>query len=235
MAFTPHYSHLVALLFLGSAFVVFVCVAIAAVAALRKARRVATFAARGAALAGIGYAALLFGVAVLSSTKTLPPGEWKDFCEADCHVAYAIESSEDAATLGPEAKPIAARGRFVVVRLKTWFDQNTIASLRGDAPLTPNPRAAKLVDERGCGYLPVERAAAVGLPSTPLGEPLRPGESYLTTFVFDVPADRRNLKLLVADTDPVSSLLVDHENSPLHGKIYLSLGPTAAAGTAITQ
>jgi len=45
---------------------------------------------------------------------------------------------------------------------------------------------------------------------------LRPGKSYLTTFVFDVPADARNPRLLITDVDLVTRLLVDHENSPLH-------------------
>jgi hypothetical protein len=58
--------------FSGSAFVVFVCVVIAAVAALRKARRVVKFAARGAAIVCIGYAALLF---------------WRRFCESHQNAA----------------------------------------------------------------------------------------------------------------------------------------------------
>jgi hypothetical protein len=224
MAFTPRYSHLVALLFLASAFAILVSIVIAAIATLRSARRLAKLAAYGAAVAGLGYAALLSGVALASSDQVLPPGKWKYFCEADCHIAYSIESAEDASTLGAEGNPITARGRFVVVRLKTWFDENSIASLRANFPLTPNPREAKLVDQLGRRYLPLpQAAAALRAASTPLGEPLRPGESYLTSFVFDVPADARDLKLLVADTDPMSSLLVGHENSPWHGKIYLSV------------
>ena len=65
--------------------------------------------------------------------------------------------------------------------------------------------------------------------SAPLNTPLAPGESYFTTFAFDVPADARNPRLLISDVDPGSRLLVDHENSPLHGKIYLALNPSAAA------
>ena len=37
MAETPHYSHFVALLFLGSAIVIFICVIVGSVAAFRKA------------------------------------------------------------------------------------------------------------------------------------------------------------------------------------------------------
>jgi hypothetical protein len=233
MAETPRYAHLVALLFLGSGFAILLCLLLAVVAAFRKARTVAKSAAGGAALVAIGYTAVLFAVALASSDKTLPPGDWKYFCESDCHIAYSIASTQEAAMLGPETKLIAARGRFIVVRLKTWFDENSIAPSRGNFPLTPDWRIVKLIDDSGRPYLPAPQASAV-LPGTsaPLNTPLRPGESYLTTFVFDVPADARNPRLLIRDVDPVSRLLVDHENSPLHGKIYLALNPSAAAGVS---
>ena len=230
MAETPRYAHLVALLFLGSGFVIFVCLLVAVFAAARKAGKVAKFAASGAALTALGYAVVLFGIALASSNKTLPPGDWKYFCESDCHIAYSIDSMQEAAMLGPETELITARGRFIVVRLKTWFDENSIAPSRGNFPLTPDSRFVKLIDDRGRQYLPAREASAV-LPGTsaPLDTPLRPGESYFTTLVFDVPADARNLRLLISDVDRVSRLLVDHENSPLHGKIYLALNPSAAA------
>jgi hypothetical protein len=129
MAETPRYAHLITLLFLGSALAIFVCVIAAAVAAISKAGRPAKFAAGGALLTGLGYFALLFGVALATGDQTLPPGNWKYFCEADCHIAYSIESTQEASRLGAQAKPITAEGRFVVLRLKTWFDQ--IPSHRG--------------------------------------------------------------------------------------------------------
>jgi len=225
MAETPRYAHLITLLFLGSAFVIFVCVIAAAVAAISKAGRAAKFAAGGAVLTGLGYFALLFGVALATGDKTLPPAEWKYFCEADCHIAYSIESAQEASTLGGEAKPITAQGRFVVVQLKTWFDQNSIAPFRGNAPLTPDARVVRLVDERGRRFPPLPQAGAVlHAASTPLSEALRPGASYATTFVFDVPADAR---------DP--RLLINHENSPLHGKIYLALSPGGASTAAAVR
>ena len=60
MAETPRYAHLVALLFLGSAFVIFICVLVAAAAMISKSARIAKFAAAGATLTGVGYVALLF-------------------------------------------------------------------------------------------------------------------------------------------------------------------------------
>src|SRR5260370_18571688 len=82
MAETPRYAHLIALLFLGSGFVIFVCLLVAFVAAFRKAGKVGKFAVGGAALVAIGYTVALFGLALATSNKTLPPGDWKYFCEA---------------------------------------------------------------------------------------------------------------------------------------------------------
>ena len=228
MAETPRYAHLVALLFLGSGFVIFVCLLVAFVAAFREAGKLGKFAVGGAALVATGYTVVLFGVALTTSNKTLPPGDWKYFCEADCHIAYSVDSAQGASTLGAEAKPITARGRFVVVSLKTWFDENSISPSRGNFPLTPDSRIVKLIDDRGRQYLPAREASAVLPVTAPLNTPLRPGESYLTTLVFDVPADARNPRLLISDVDLVTRLLVDHENSPLHGKIYPALNPTAS-------
>lgn len=231
MAETPHFAHFIVLLFFGGVFVVFCAVVAAITAAIARARTVMKVAAGGAALAVFGYAALLLAVGLASPSKTLSPGGWKYFCEADCHIAYAIDGVQEAATLGPEAKPLAARGRFVVVRLKTWFDQNSIAPWRGNSPLTPSPRTLKLVDDAGHGYSPLSQVpAAIAEKSVSLDTPLRPGESYATAVVFELPADVKNPRLLIADLDPVTHLLVDHENSPLHGKIYLSLAVPAQTG-----
>jgi len=161
--------------------VIFICVLVAAVAMISKSARIAKFAAAGAALTGIGYVALLFAVALLSRDTTVPPGNSKYFCEADCHIAYSIESVTEASTLAPETKPITAQGRFVIVRLKTWFDEHSIAPFRGNFPLTPNPRVVKLVDDRGRYYLArPQLAGELRLTSAPLGQPLRPGR-----IVFD--------------------------------------------------
>ena len=87
-----------------------------------------------------------------------------------------------------------------------------------------------LVDANKRRFLPEQLKPGI-LPdtSTPLRRPLRPGESYFTTFVFDVPKEARELRLLIRDDDPVSTLVIDHETSPFHGKIYLSLQPPLQA------
>jgi hypothetical protein len=217
---------LVELLFLGSGLLIFGLLTTAAIAALAKARRTAKQAAAGAVLLALGSAAILLGVALCTRDITLTAGGRKYFCEADCHIAYEVKSVASAATLGPEGKLLAAHGQFMIVRLKTLFDEKTIAPFRGNSPLTPDRRIVKLVDERGRQYWPdTSVGGALRQDSTPLTEALRPGESYETTVVFDLPNNVHAARLLIADSEPVTRLLVDHENSPLHGKIYLALEP----------
>ena len=83
---------MVALVFLGSAFVISICVLVATGAMIGKSARILKFAAAVAALTGLGYVALLFAVALASRDTILPPGNPKYFCEADRHIAYSIES-----------------------------------------------------------------------------------------------------------------------------------------------
>ena len=215
---------------------IFVCLLVAFVAAFRKAGKVAKFAVGGVALAAIGYTVVLFGVALATSNKTLPPGDWKYFCEADCHIAYAVDSVQESLNAGPGSETDHDARAIRRVHLKTWFDENSISPSRGNFPLTPDSRIVKLIDDRGRQYLPAREASAV-LPgrSAPLNTPLRPGESYLTTFVFDVAADARNPRLLITDVDLVTRLVVDHENSPLHGKIYLALNPSPSTTVSDLQ
>ena len=224
MAETPHFAHLVALLFLGSGFLAIVWAVSFLLAVLARKYLFARFAGITAMAIVAGYAVVLLGVAVASPDRTLQVGGWKYFCEADCHIAYQVEGVQSASTIGPEGKPTTARGQFVIVRLRTWFDQRTLAPFRGNSPLAPGPRMVQVVDDAGLRYFPIEKAAkALGLRSTSINQPLRPGESYETSLVFDIPPEAINPRPLIADAGPGSRLLIDHENSPLHGKIFLSL------------
>jgi len=136
-----------------------------------------------------------------------------------------VQSSHTAATLGPEASPAVAKGIFVVVKLETWFDGNSISKFRGDGPLSPGPRRVFLVDDAGRRFEPWHGGKTAPVePGTPLTTGLRPGESYWTTFVFDVPNGNASYRLLImTEADPVSKLVIDDENSLLHRKIYLGL------------
>jgi hypothetical protein len=48
--------------------------------------------------------------------------------------------------------------------------------------------------------------------------PLRPGESYSTTLVFDLPADIKNPTLLIHEGEFLTHFVIGHENSFLHKK-----------------
>jgi len=71
---------------------------------------------------------------------------------------------------------------------------------------------------------PLQAAPArIGGTSTPLTEPLRPGESYTTDFVFEVPKGAQGLRLLITEDCPETHLVIGHENSLLHKKIYFGV------------
>jgi hypothetical protein len=184
-----------------------------------------------AALLFVLYATVLIGASAASREWTLSPGEEKYFCEIDCHLAYSIAGTEKVQTVGAGSDRKAANGTFLIVKLRTRFDQHTISPRRGDSPLTPSPRAVTLVDGRGHEY-PVSRDAQQALEAslagrwTPLTNALRPGESYVTPLVFELPAGASGLKLLIASpTQPkwLGRVLIGDEGSILHKKVYLRL------------
>jgi hypothetical protein len=186
------------------------------------------------------YGALLLGFSLSSSDKVLSIGDQKHFCEVDCHIAYSVTSVTTASELGVGEKRISAVGKFYVVRVQTWFDPSTISSSRGNGPLAPSPRKVVVLDEAGREYTPSQPGQRTyeltpGATTTPLSTSLHPGESYTTDFVFDLPADVRQPRLLVGDIDPVSSLIIGHEDSPLHKKIYFAISSGAPLNNAKSQ
>jgi hypothetical protein len=228
MAFMPQFAPFVVLLFLGSALAVMLAAAVFVYGLVRHAPRVRLWAALGA-LGILGcYAALLLGASITSRDRVLSSGEKKYFCEIDCHLAYSIERVVTAKALGPPNRAATASGMFHVVSLKTWFDESTVSSHRArEIPLYPNPRQVYVVDQDGRRFNPSEtgqRAVAdLGWSSTLLTRPLKVGESYVTQLVFDLPADIREPRLYVGDSGPITSLLIGHEESPLHRKIWFRI------------
>jgi hypothetical protein len=223
-AFMPSLAPLAVVALLGAGLALAATFLGAAVAVAARWTRLA----RGLGAAGLSvavvYATLLAAVALFSRDRTLPPGERKYFCEVDCHIAYDVVAAE------------ATPGGGRAVTLRTWFDPSTIAPFRGNGPLAPGPRAVFLVDGAGRRREPSAEATAAWQKtrggSTPLGRELRPGESYTTTFVFEPPFETPSPRLFVADpAGELDELLIGHENSPWHGKIYLALpAPRPSAG-----
>jgi hypothetical protein len=158
-----------------------------------------------------------------SYDRTVARGDEKFFCALDCHIAYSVRNVERRKTIGD----ITANGEFYVVKLRTHFDERTIAPWRGDRPLAPDPPSLILVDDKGRQY-PLatngQRAweAAHDSPHR-LGDGLRPGESYETTWVFDVPEDTQSLRMLAELRGFPMYVLIGDETSSGHNKTYLKL------------
>jgi len=224
---TPHLAPIVVLMFLGTLALIALSVLVLFYGAVRRSGFFARLGAGAVFAVAAGYLLLLCGVSFASSEKVLPPGGWKYFCELDCHIGYSVAGVETAAALGPETQQMQAGGQFVIVRVKTWFDEHTISPHRGNGPLTPNRRRVWLVDDMGRSFEPSPEGEAafsrIAGASTPLTQALRPGESYTTDLVFDVPKDARGLRLLIIEDDPETRLVIGHENSLLHKKIYLGI------------
>jgi hypothetical protein len=212
-------SAAVALAFLGTGlFLAMTLLAALVTFALGRHRLARRLSISWLAAGGI-YLAVLFSVSLGSRERILARGDRKYFCEIDCHLAYSLRAVA--------AKPLENATRYTV-SIQTWFDPNTIASFRGNGPLRPNPREVYAIDETGrrYGLSPAGMAALEqerGGPSTPLSRELRPGESYTTTLVFDLPGRAGRPRLFLGDTPGLEMFLIDHENSLLHKKIYFAL------------
>jgi hypothetical protein len=224
-------------MFLGSVLLTGISLLVFLFGVLRRSGLVLRVGALALATVVGSYFFLLGAVSLASSEKTLPPGGTKYFCEIDCHIAYSVSGMRTASSLGPELSPISAHGQFVIVRLKSWFDENSISPRRGDGPLTPNRRGIALVDSVGNRFSVSEvgeiAIARLVTSSTPLTTALRPGQSYSTDFVFDVPKEAGGLRLLLTEDDPETMLVIGHENSLLHKKIYLGLDTAPTLSTDV--
>jgi len=235
--FVPQFAPIMVLLFLCSALLLGISFVVLFYGAVRRSPFFAKLGGGAFLMVTSGYFLLLGGVSFASSEKVLPPGSWKYFCEIDCHLAYSVVGVQSTADLGPEMKQLAAHGKFEIVRVKTWFDERTISAHRGNGPLTPNHRKVLLVDDTGRNFpLSPEgqsMLARLGNNSIPMTQALRPGDSYTTDFVFEVPSDARGLRLLITEDDPETRLVIGHENSLLHKKIFLDIEAAPSLPAAV--
>src|SRR5262245_11826585 len=145
--------------------------------ALRRRTLSSRLSIAGATIAA-AYMAVLVSISLASREQLLRKGDRKYFCEIDCHMAYSLEDS---------ARKGVADRIILTATIRSWFDERTIASWRGNAPLTPNPKTVFVVDRSGRRYVPSRREPSGASPA-PITRALRPGESYTTMFVFDLPA-----------------------------------------------
>jgi hypothetical protein len=193
---------------------------------VRKARRARIIVLVMLIVVGV-YLAAVLGFSFASHEKILARGEEKYFCELDCHLAYSVTNVRQTKTLGDPPNQETAAGVYTVVTIKTHFDETTTGSGRGSGLLYPNSRVLTLVDEKGNKYVAVSRDERAFLfaraTSTPMTTPLRPGESYTTDVVFDLPAESKIFTLLINEGEWLTRFIVGHENSPFHYKTRFQL------------
>lgn len=216
-----------ALAFLGTGVLVFLLAGVLLFALWKKRKRTLRVSALLILMLAGAYLITAAFFSIGSSEKVLAHGQEKHFCELDCHLAYSIADVTKTKTLGTSDAEKTAAGLYFVVSVKTRFNETTISSRRGNAPLFPNGRTFIVVDEEGNHYQPAAgldaALAASGGSGTPITTPLRPGESYTTRIVFDLPADVRNPSLLINESAWLTHLIIGHENSPLHKQTRFQL------------
>jgi hypothetical protein len=211
-----------ALAFLGAGLLLFVASLALLYSILRNRFWLTKFAALTIAAILVLYLAVLLIFSFASSEKVLARGEEKHFCEIDCHLAYSVADVRETKSLGEGSDQLTSAGVFRVVTIKTRFDETTIGAHRGNSPLYPNSRVITISDEPGNEYFPSTAAQAAldksHASGTAMTIPLRPGETYSTVVVFDLPADIKNPTLIIREGEFVTHLVIGHENSPLHKK-----------------
>ena len=211
-----------ALALLGTGFLLLTAGLTLGYSVLMKKSRLTKVAQLTIALVAGVYLGVLLIYSFASSEKVLARGQEKHFCEIDCHLAYSVTEVHETKVLGEGPNQLTAAGMFRVVTIKTRFDETTISQNRGDALLYPNSRVVSINDENGTQYFPSAMAQSVLEKSQTAGTamtiPLRPGESYSTTLVFDLPADIKNPTLLIHEGEFLTHFVIGHENSFLHKK-----------------
>ena len=214
-------SHMAALCFLGTLGLT-VLLTLATAALFFTRRRWARYTLLAIAVLLGGYAAVLGFFSWASYDRTVARGDEKFFCALDCHIAYSVQNVERMKVIGDAT----AQGEFVVVTVRSHFDERTIAPWRGNGALTPDPPTLVLVAAGGeyavsaSGQMAWE---AVHPQAHSLRDPLRPGESYETTWVFDVPTEAQSVRMFAGWHGFPSYVLIGDEASPRHGKTYFAL------------
>lgn len=216
-----------AMALLGTGFLFFVSALVLIQSLIVRKRGRAKFVLLAILLIAGAYLAAILIFSLASHEKVLARGEEKHFCELDCHLAYSVANTSQSKTLGNSPNQSTAQGVYTIVIIKTRFDETTISPSRGNGLLYPNSRSLTLVDDRGNKYSPSiegQRALEASQSSgTPLTSPLRPGESYTSEVVFDLPADVKATTLLINEGELLTRFVIGHENSSLHRKTRFQL------------
>jgi hypothetical protein len=178
------------------------------------------------ALVGAGWTVLYLGtlvtVSLASDERVLGWESGKRFCGfyLDCHSQIAVTGVEVLDTLGG----VRADGRFHVVTLRIGSDAGIAHMRLTDPHLTVTDGARCRVHRSAAGEAALARARG---PQRPLTDSVGPGGAYLTTVVFDVPADLPEPRLAATEgwwaDRLVEFFLIGDEDSFLHARTTIRL------------
>jgi len=215
-------SHLAALCFLGSLGLT-VMLTVVTLVLFFKRRAWARYTLL-ATLSLLGcYAVALAFFSLTSYDRTVARGDEKFYCGLDCHIAYSVRNVERTQAIGD----VTAHGEFYVITVRSHFDERTIAPWRGNGDLAPDPPTLTLIDANGRSYsisnMGQRAWEATHARQHSLSDGLRPGESFETVWVFDLPADTSKVRLLAGWNGFPSYLLIGDEASSGHAKTYFAL------------
>jgi hypothetical protein len=183
------------LLWIGTAGLLVAGAIAAAVAWMRGGRRLAGGIGIGLAAWLAVYGTILVAVSLASDEHALAPGETRWFCGVylDCHVGVAVRGARVVEEIGGGGGTFRARGRFWIVTVEV---RNSAVRV----PLGLHRPSVRIRDAAGRTWersLDAERALAGD--AARLAGDVAPGGARSVEFVFDLPADAEDPRLLVTD------------------------------------
>lgn len=176
------------------------------------------FVIGGVAIWLVFYVAMLLGSSWLSTERTLPIGEAKEYCGfyLDCHMHTAVNSVRTAKTLGD----LTANGEFYIVAVKVSSNAKraTLGLLTVDA---------HVVDDGGHAYTRDMQAEARLPPQPEFEKKISPAESFEKEIVFDLPIGVKNPRLDIREgygiDHAIEAVLIGDEDSIMHKRNYFRL------------
>ncbi len=164
------------------------------------------------------YFAMLIGVSLFSSEKTLALNEPKAFCGFyfDCHMHAAVKNVRTAKTIGGKT----AKGEFYIVTVEVFSDavRATLGLITVDTHIVD---AAKREYNR-------DIEAEAQLPTQPdFEKQIGPEESFEKVIVFDLPVDVNDPRLDIREgygiDRVIEAFLIGDEDSIFHKRNYFKL------------
>jgi hypothetical protein len=164
------------------------------------------------------YFLMLIGFSLVSTEKTLPIGEAKEYCGfyLDCHMHTAVTEVRTARSIGNRT----ADGEFYIVTVKVF--SNAKQATLGLLNVT-----AKVLDEDGSKYYRDLDAEDQVPPQPRFEKQISPVESFEKQIVFDLPVDAKNPRLDLKEgykiDRAIEALVIGDEDSLLHKRNYFQL------------